>query len=36
VEQGIDEALAQIGGGIVDAKTILLRQWTVLPGPFAR
>jgi nudix-type nucleoside diphosphatase (YffH/AdpP family) len=36
VEFGIDEALAQIGTGIVDAKTILLLQWAVLSGPFAR
>lgn len=36
VELGIDEALAQIGTGIVDAKTILLLQWAVLSGPFAR
>jgi nudix-type nucleoside diphosphatase (YffH/AdpP family) len=36
VELGIDEALAAIGTGIVDAKTIMLRQWAVLSGPFAR
>jgi hypothetical protein len=36
VELGIVEALAQIGSGIVDAKTILLLQWAVLSGPFAR
>jgi nudix-type nucleoside diphosphatase (YffH/AdpP family) len=36
VELGIDEAVAQIGTGIVDAKTILLLQWAVLSGPFAR
>ncbi|HTL40977.1 MAG TPA: NUDIX domain-containing protein [Pseudolysinimonas sp.] len=36
VELGIDEALAQIGTGIVDAKTILLLQWAVLSGPFSR
>jgi nudix-type nucleoside diphosphatase (YffH/AdpP family) len=35
VELGIDEALAQIGSGIVDAKTILLLQWAALSGPFA-
>ena len=32
----IDEAVAQIGTGIVDAKTIMLLQWAVLSGPFAR
>jgi nudix-type nucleoside diphosphatase (YffH/AdpP family) len=36
VELGIDEALAAIGTGIVDAKTIMLLQWAVLSGPFAR
>ncbi|MGY1838645.1 MULTISPECIES: NUDIX domain-containing protein [unclassified Modestobacter] len=36
VELGFDEALAQIGTGIVDAKTILLLQWAALSGPFAR
>jgi nudix-type nucleoside diphosphatase (YffH/AdpP family) len=36
VELGIDEAVAQIGTGIVDAKTILLLQWAVLSGPCAR
>jgi len=36
VELGIDEALAQIGTGIVDAKTIMLLQWSALSGPFAR
>jgi nudix-type nucleoside diphosphatase (YffH/AdpP family) len=36
VELGIEEALSQIGTGIVDAKTILLLQWAVLSGPFAR
>ncbi|MBB3675451.1 NUDIX domain-containing protein [Modestobacter versicolor] len=36
VELGIDEALAQVGTGIVDAKTVLLLQWAVLAGPFAR
>jgi nudix-type nucleoside diphosphatase (YffH/AdpP family) len=35
VELDIDDALAQIGTGIVDAKTILLLQWAVLSGPFA-
>ena len=35
VELGIDEALAAIGTGIVDAKTIMLLQWAVLSGPFA-
>jgi hypothetical protein len=36
VELGVDGALAQLGSGIVDAKTILLLQWAVLSGPFAR
>ncbi|MCU1418579.1 MAG: hypothetical protein JWP32_2753 [Schumannella sp.] len=36
VELGIDEALASIGTGIVDAKTIMLLQWAALSGPFAR
>jgi nudix-type nucleoside diphosphatase (YffH/AdpP family) len=35
VELGIDDALAQIGTGIVDAKTIILLQWAALRGPFA-
>jgi nudix-type nucleoside diphosphatase (YffH/AdpP family) len=35
VELGIDDAVAQIGTGIVDAKTIMLLQWAVLSGPFA-
>lgn len=35
VELGIDEALAQIGTGIQDAKTIMLLQWAALRGPFA-
>ena len=35
VELGFDEALAQIGSGIVDAKTIVLLQWAALHGPFA-
>jgi nudix-type nucleoside diphosphatase (YffH/AdpP family) len=34
VELPFDEALAQIGSGIVDAKTILLLQWAALRGPF--
>ena len=34
VELGIDDALAQIGSGIVDAKTIMLLQWAALRGPF--
>jgi nudix-type nucleoside diphosphatase (YffH/AdpP family) len=34
---GIDEALAMIRDGrIQDAKTIILLQWAVLDGPFAR
>jgi nudix-type nucleoside diphosphatase (YffH/AdpP family) len=36
VELDVDEALAAIGTGIVDAKTIMLLQWAVLSGPFAR
>ena len=36
VELDIDEALAMIDDGrIVDAKTIMLLQWSVLRGPFA-
>jgi len=35
VELPFDEALAQIGTGIVDAKTIMLLQWAALSGPFA-
>ena len=35
VELGFDEALAAIGTGIVDAKTIMLLQWAALSGPFA-
>ncbi|MGE3193113.1 MAG: NUDIX domain-containing protein [Microbacteriaceae bacterium] len=35
VELGIDDALAQIGAGIQDAKTIMLLQWAALRGPFA-
>ena len=36
VELDIDEAVAAIGAGIIDAKTIMLLQWAVLSGPFAR
>ena len=36
VELDIDEAVAAIGSTIVDAKTIMLLQWAVLGGPFAR
>ena len=36
VELSFDEALAQIGVQIVDAKTIMLLQWAALKGPFAR
>jgi len=36
VELDIDEAVAAIGSAIVDAKTIMLLQWAVLSGPFAR
>ncbi len=35
VELGIDDALADIGRGIVDAKTVALLQWAALRGPFA-
>ena len=35
MELGFDDALAQIGTGIVDAKTIMLLQWAALRGPFA-
>jgi nudix-type nucleoside diphosphatase (YffH/AdpP family) len=37
VELGIDDALAAIRDGrIQDAKTIMLLQWSVIDGPFAR
>ncbi|WP_125132692.1 NUDIX domain-containing protein [Microbacterium sp. 10M-3C3] len=37
VEVGIDEAMEMIRDGrIQDAKTIMLLQWAVLDGPFAR
>ncbi|KQR86547.1 NUDIX domain-containing protein [Microbacterium sp. Leaf179] len=37
LEYGIDEALSMIrDGSIQDAKTIMLLQWAVLDGPFAR
>jgi nudix-type nucleoside diphosphatase (YffH/AdpP family) len=36
VELDIDEAVAAIGAGIIDAKTIMLLQWAVLSGPFTR
>ncbi|MFJ4038442.1 NUDIX domain-containing protein [Microbacterium sp. NPDC090007] len=37
LEYGIDDALAGIrDGSIQDAKTIMLLQWAVLDGPFAR
>ncbi|SMH45378.1 nudix-type nucleoside diphosphatase, YffH/AdpP family [Rathayibacter oskolensis] len=36
VELSFDEALAQIGVQIVDAKTIMLLQWAALSGPFSR
>ena len=35
VQWGIDEAVRAIGREIVDAKTIMLLQWSVLSGPFA-
>ena len=34
VELPFDDALAQIGSAIVDAKTIILLQWAALRGPF--
>jgi len=36
VELPFDDALARVGGDIVDAKTIMLLQWAALRGPFAR
>ncbi len=37
IELGIDDALKMIeDGSIVDAKTIMLLQWSVLRGPCAR
>lgn len=36
LEYDIDDAIATIGTDIVDAKTIMLLQWSVLSGPFAR
>ena len=37
LEYGIDEAMQMIrDGSIQDAKTIMLLQWAVLDGPFAR
>ncbi|HEY4226173.1 MAG TPA: NUDIX domain-containing protein [Pseudolysinimonas sp.] len=36
VELDIDDAVAAIGTGVVDGKTIMLLQWAVLSGPFAR
>jgi len=36
VELDVDEAVAAIGAGIIDAKTIMLLQWAVLSGPFTR
>jgi nudix-type nucleoside diphosphatase (YffH/AdpP family) len=35
IELDFDDALARIGSGIVDAKTIMLLQWAALHGPFA-
>ncbi|WP_432563565.1 NUDIX domain-containing protein [Kineococcus sp. SYSU DK003] len=34
LELDVDDALALVGTGIVDAKTVLLLQWAVLSGPF--
>jgi nudix-type nucleoside diphosphatase (YffH/AdpP family) len=36
VELDIDDAVAAIGSDIADAKTIMLLQWALLSGPFAR
>lgn len=37
LEYPVDEAVAMIrDGSIQDAKTIMLLQWAVLDGPFAR
>ncbi|MET0974528.1 MAG: NUDIX domain-containing protein [Leifsonia sp.] len=36
IELDIDDAIAGIGSVIIDAKTIMLLQWAVLSGPFAR
>jgi nudix-type nucleoside diphosphatase (YffH/AdpP family) len=36
VELDVTDAVAQIGTSIVDAKTVMLLQWAVLTGPFAR
>lgn len=36
LEFTIEDALARIGTDIVDAKTVILLQWAVLTGPFAR
>lgn len=36
VEFPFDEALAQIGVQIIDAKTIMLVQWAAIHGPFRR
>jgi nudix-type nucleoside diphosphatase (YffH/AdpP family) len=35
LEYDVDEAVAEIGRTIIDAKTIMLLQWAVLTGPFA-
>lgn len=36
LELDVDAAVAAIGSSIIDAKTIMLLQWSVLSGPFAR
>ncbi|MEV7398749.1 NUDIX domain-containing protein [Aeromicrobium sp. NPDC092404] len=36
VELDVDAAVSMIGTDIADAKTIMLLQWSVLSGPFAR
>ena len=35
VELTIEDALARVGDDIIDAKTIMLLQWSVLSGPFS-
>jgi nudix-type nucleoside diphosphatase (YffH/AdpP family) len=36
LELDVDEAVSSIGSSIIDAKTIMLLQWAVISGPFAR
>lgn len=35
VEVDVDDAIRRIGVDVIDAKTIMLLQWSVLSGPFA-